>query len=176
MKKNVLFLIVVFCLSTALDAQDSACKDKEKLKVTVKDVQEINMVYYEFTGPYDQSFNNFGELMAYIQQNNIPMGANSLGIFYDDPATVSADKLRSDIGFVVAKKVDVTGNYKFKTIPAGKAVAVKYSAMDEIMLAYEKVSKYIMDNGIKTAPYSIEMYYSADPNVVDAEILFMIVD
>jgi effector-binding domain-containing protein len=134
------------------------------------------MVYYEFTGPYEQSFNEFGQLMSYIQQNNIPMGPYSLGIYYDDPATVSADKLRSEIGFAVSQKAEPTGKYKFKTIPAGKAVATKYSSMAEIMPAYEKISKYIMDNGIKTAPYAIEIYYGSDPNVIDAEILFLITE
>lgn len=176
MKKIFFLLIPIAFLKITLMAQENVTTSENKFTVTVKDVQEINMVYYEFTGPYEQSFNNFGQLMAYIQQNNIPMGASSLGIYYDDPAIVSADKLRSEIGISVSKKVETTGDYKFKTIAAGKAVSVKYYSMNEIMQAYEAISKYIMDNGLKTVPYSLELYYSADPNVIDAEILFLIAE
>jgi DNA gyrase inhibitor GyrI len=175
--KNTLFLLsILSCLTLTLTAQEKSGTDSEKFKVTIKDVPEITMVYYEFTGPYEQAFNNFGQLMGYIQQNKIPMATYSLGIYYDDPVTVSADKLRSEIGFGVTQKVETSGVYKCKTLAAGKALAVKYSSMSNIMPAYEAIGKYLAANNIKTLPYSVEIYYSADPQVVDAEILFYLAE
>jgi DNA gyrase inhibitor GyrI len=175
--KNTFFLMILMtCFTMSLIAQEKTGTDSVKFKVTIKDVPEITMVYYEFTGPYEQAFNNFGQLMGYIQQNKIPMAAYSLGIYYDDPVTVSADKLRSEIGFGVTQKAETTGIYKCKTLAAGKAVAVKYTSMSDIMPAYEALGKYLTANNIKTLPYSVEIYYSADPQIVDAEILFYIAE
>jgi DNA gyrase inhibitor GyrI len=173
MKKLITLCILFTCTSGFLAAQDKNAEKKD-FKVTIRDFAETNLVYYPFTGPYDQSFNNFGKLMAYLEQNKIPLGACSLGIFYDDPATVSADKLRSEVGMMVAKKAEVKGEFRFKVIPAGKAVSVRYKSMDDIMAAYQAIGKFVAEKGIKTEPYSIEIYYSADPAIVDAEVLMII--
>lgn len=165
--------IAVFC-SVILTAQTE--KTMEKFKPEIRDVNEIHMIYYDFTGPYDQSFNAFGELMQFIQTNQLPMGPQSLGIFYDDPEKVPANELRSEIGFMLTKAVEGTDKYKYKKIEATKAVSVRYTSMDDIYPAYTAISNYIIENNLNTAPYSIEIYYSADPNVVDAEILMLIKD
>lgn len=171
--KKVLF-IIASCIAISIVAQDSTNISAKNFEIKIRDVNEIHMLYYEFTGPYDQSFNNFGKLMEYINKNQLPMGPYSLGIFYDDPEKVSADKLRSDIGYMLAGKVEPTEDYKYKYIPACKAVSVKYKSMEEIMSAYQAISKYIMNNKLKTQPYSIEIYNSFDPGTIDTEILFLI--
>ena len=134
------------------------------------------MVYYKFTGPYMNSFNDFGKLMEYINTNEIPMGPYALGVFYDDPAQVPEDQLKSEAGYMVQEEVEVSDNFFYKKIPAGKAVSLKYHSMEEIMPAYEAIAKFMQEKEIKTVPYSIEIYYSPDPSVVDAEILFLIKD
>jgi AraC family transcriptional regulator len=177
MKKIMKRIITLSLLLTSLTVYLSAQENKDasnKFQVSIRDFPETNIIYYSFTGPYDQSFNDFGNLMSYIQQNKIPMGANSLGIYYDDPATVSADKLRCEVGYMITKKVSVSGKYKIKTLPAGKAVSVRYKSMEDIMAAYQTIGQYIAEKGIKTEAYSIEIYYSSDPTVVDAEILMII--
>jgi effector-binding domain-containing protein len=173
MKKIITLCLLITCLIVNLSAQENNDASNQ-FEVSIKDFSETNLIYYSFTGPYEQSFNDYGNLMAYMQQNKIPMGQYSLGIYYDDPLTVSADKLRCDVGHMVTKKVKVSGQYKIKTLPAGKAVSVRYKSMSDIMNAYQTIDKYIKEKGIKTESYSIEIYYSADPNVVDAEILMLI--
>ncbi|MBN1116003.1 MAG: GyrI-like domain-containing protein [Bacteroidales bacterium] len=170
MKKQFLSICLTL-LTTVIMAQNST---QTAFKVEEKQMDAITMVYYNYTGAYMHSFDEFGQLMGYIQQNQIPMGSYTLGVFYDDPATVSEAQLRSEAGFMVAKQVDVSGKYKCKTIPAGKVVSVRYKSMDEIMAAYEALSKYIAEKQLKTKEFSVEIYYSADPSVVDAEVLMYI--
>lgn len=140
------------------------------VKVKVKDMQEMHVVYYEFIGAYDQAFNDFPKLMGYIQSQKLPMGPYSLGIFLDDPQQVPASELRSEVGFMLTGPVETTGDYKYKKVPGGKAVTAKYNSMEEIMPAYEAIGKYIAENNLKTAPFSIELYYSYDEKNIDAEI------
>lgn len=166
--------VLSYTLITLLTISLSNAQKESKFKPSIKDVSEINMVYYSFTGPYDQSFNNFDDLMAYLQQNNMPIGAHSLGIFYDNPEQVAPNKLRSEIGFMVNEKVHVSGNYKFKNIPGSKAVSCRYKNNEDLKPAYQAIEQYITANNLKTEPYSVEIYYSADPAVIDAEILMFI--
>ncbi len=145
--------------------------------VAIRDVDKIQMVYYEFTGPYEQSFTEFGQLMSFVKENNMTMDKFSLGIFKDDPEATPADKLRSEIGLAITSKakIDLSG-YKYKELPARKAVTVKYKSMDEIMPAYKAIEDYIKANNIKTENYSVELYYGQDPANMVSEILFYITD
>lgn len=151
-------------------------KSQETIKVEVKNLPEMNVVYYEHTGAYDQSFNNFSQLMEYIQKKQLPTGASSIGIFKDDPKQVSAEDLRSEIGFLLTKEVSVEAPYKFKKLKACKAVSAKYTNMEQIMVAYQAIAEYIAKNNLKTGEFSIELYYGNDETTVDAEIFIPIID
>jgi AraC family transcriptional regulator len=175
MKKTILLSILFLC-AAFLHAQENKESVPPEIQVEVKNVPEIQILYYEFTGPYNQSFSKFSGLMDYIKNNNIPLGEHALGIFYDDPNEVPAEQLKSEAGFMVTKEVNPANGYLFKKIPAGKAVIAHYKSYDQIMAAYGAIEKYISDNGITTAPYSIEIYYNSDPSVVDAEIRMMILE
>jgi effector-binding domain-containing protein len=176
MKTKSILLIFSTFLTVIAMTQETQVKKAKDFKVEIKELDDIHMVYYEFTGPYQDCFNDFGKLMEYIQTNQLPMGAYSLGLFYDDPENVPAEKLRSEPGYMVQGPVKGNDDFKYKKIPATKAVSVRYKSMEEIMPAYEAISKYIAENSLKTEPYSMEIYYSYDPNTVDAEILFLMKD
>lgn len=168
MKKSTLLLsitaaIILVCNSLNFYAQD--------FPVELKAIDEISLVYYKFTGPYMNSFDNFGALMNYLQESNAPFGPYALGIYYDDPEVVPAEKLRSEIGFMVSAPVKESEIYKMKTLPKGKALSVVYKSMDQIMPAYQALGNYIAANSLKVKPFSLEIYHSSDPNVVDAEII-----
>jgi effector-binding domain-containing protein len=169
------FICVGFFLASSIDGISQE-KDT-KFDISIRKVEEIHMVYYDFTGPYDKSFTDFGQLMAFVQKENIEMGPFSLGIFYDDPAVVDKTKLRSKIGIAVTSNAEFKSEkFNYKKIPAGKAITVRYKSMEDIMPAYTAISEYIASNNLKTENYSVELYYGNDPNSIDAEILFYIKD
>lgn len=143
-------------------------------EIEIKELPEMHLVYYEFTGAYPAAMEKFEDLMKYLMANSIALGPHSMGIFYDDPAVVPENELRSEIGFLVNGPVEVSDGYKYKKIEACKAVCTKYTSMEEIMAAYGEISGYIVENKLDTAPYSMELYYGNDPNVIDAEIAFTI--
>ncbi len=175
MKKITFLTILALCCIYKVHAQNEKTSSPA-MQVEVKDIPEIQMVYYEFKGPYMQSFSKFTALMDFIKNNNIPLGEHALGIFYDDPMAVPEDQLKSEAGFMVKSIVEPKEGFLYRKIPACKAVAIRYKSYDEIMPAYQAISKYISEKNLKTAPYSIEVYYSSDPSVVDAEILMPIVN
>jgi AraC family transcriptional regulator len=174
MRTHFIFVLMLSALMLHSMAQEkSSCtgKAKNNFEVTVKNTDAIHMVYYEFTGPYKDSFNDFGKLMEYMQTNNISMGSNALGVFYDDPEMLPEDELRSEAGYMVTGKVDVSDGYKYKKIDGKKVLSVWYNNMDEIMPAYAALGKYAEENHVQLEGYSIEIYYGMDPENMKTEIL-----
>lgn len=157
-------------------AQETTIKTEKDFKIEIRKIDEIHMVYYEFTGAYQDCFNDFPKLMEYMQKNQLPMGPYSLGLFYDDPENVPEEKLRSEAGFMVQRPVTVGNGFKYKKLPARKAVTTRYKSMEEIMPAYAAISNYIIKNKISTEDFSMELYYSYDEKEVDAEIVFFLKD
>ena len=173
MKTKHLFLIICAMIALNLSAQDGGqSRDKQKaFEVKVKEVDGFHMVYYEFKGPYDQAFGEFMALMEYLANNNIEMGPNALGIFYDDPEETAAEELKSDVGFMVKGPAPSGERFKYKKVDGFKAVSVKYYSMADIQKAYEVLGKYIVESDLVPTGPAYEIYYSNDPNVVDTEIL-----
>jgi len=174
MKMKFFLGLIIISLQLGIMAQNP--ETEKSMEPTIRKVDKIQLIYYNHTGPYQQAFSNFGQLMGYIQQNQLPIGPNSIGIYYDDPETVPENELRSEVGFMLMKPVEGSDNFKYKEIPAGKAVSIRYTSWEEISPAYEAIGKYIAENNINTVPYSVEIYYSSDPSVVDSEILFFLTD
>ncbi len=156
--------------------QENNVKTTSDFKIEIRELNEIHMVYYEFKGPYQDSYNEFGKFMEYVQKKGLPMGQYPLSIFYDDPEKVPAEELRSEPGHMVLGPVEVSDGYKYKKIPASKGVSVRYRSMDEIMPAYKAIAEYLEKNNINAEEFSLEIYYSYDANIIDAEILFLIND
>ena len=173
MKKQSILLVLILIIST-MTTKASEPTTKPSFDVKIRTVEPFEMLYYEYTGPYEQSFNDFENLMAYIQQKGIAMGPYSVGLFYDDPQEVPAENLRSEPGIMVQKNFAPEEPYKCKTVDGGKAVTVKYHSMEEIMPAYQAIAEYIEANKLETKDYSLEIYYSFDPNTIDTEIVMFL--
>lgn len=171
----MLMLMSCFLITSILAQDKAACPDKEKsFEIEVKDVEGFYMVYYEFKGPYEEAFDEFMSLIEYLANNEIEMGPNALGIFYDDPEVVAPEDLRSEVGFMVTGEVPSNEKYKYKKIENFKAVATKYYSLEDIKDAYQAVGEYLQENELVPGEYSFEIYYSEDPVKVDTEILMPI--
>ncbi|MBN1180948.1 MAG: GyrI-like domain-containing protein [Bacteroidales bacterium] len=169
MRTKHLLLSICAMIALSLAAQDGG--KQKAFEAKVREVDGFHMVYYEFKGPYDQAFGEFMSLMEYLASNNIEMGPNALGIFYDDPQDVAPENLRSDVGFMVKSPAPSGEKFKYKKVEGFKAVSVKYYSMEDIQKAYESLGEYLVQSDLTPKGPAYEIYYSSDPNVVDTEIL-----
>jgi hypothetical protein len=90
------------------------------------------------------------------------------GIYYDDPATVAKEQLRSDIGVIVDDQYSselfrLQGKYTVKTRPKQKALVVEFpyhsqlSIIAGVMKVYPELTTYITANNIPMSPM-MEIY------------------
>ena len=81
------------------------------------------------------------------------LSQTGIGIYYDDPASVSWAELRSDIGAVImpqdSSKLTNTKEIKIKTLPAGTKIVVEFPLKNTIsymiwpMKVYPVITKYM---------------------------------
>ena len=94
------------------------------------------------------------------------------GLSYDDPALVSAEKLRYEACIEVDSDVEQDGDFKVQTIGGGKYLVVLHvGAWDKVHDAYVKAFDWLKENKVdcRIAP-CIEKYLNT-PDEVDIENL-----
>jgi len=125
-------------------------------------------VYEEFAGPYRDTGPVFDKVNAALEKEGIqpPRG---LGIYYDDPAKVPADKLRSKCGSIIEgenlKKFEkVKEKFKVIVIEKSRGVVVEFPIKNALsymigpMKCYPFMAKYIQEKGYKLKGNAYELY------------------
>jgi len=110
------------------------------------------LVYEEYVGPYMNTGKVFDKVYNAVKNDGIET-TRGLGVYFDDPSKVPADKLRSECGVVIeskdaAKFARVSRKYMSKKIKASDSLVVEFpirssfSYMIGPMKAYPALGKY----------------------------------
>ena len=110
------------------------------------------MAYKSFVGEYSKSGPVMDEVYQALSGAGI-MSATGVGIYYDDPALVSGENLRSDLGAIVVgadiTKVPQQDGLKIKNIAGKQSILVEFpikntaSYMVGVVKAYPVLQKYM---------------------------------
>ena len=121
-------------------------KNKEQIKVEVKEMPEFNVAYVRHIGPYQGNGALFEGLINKLMTWAGPRGlvrfpeTQLLAVYHDDPNITEADKLRTSICLTVPPDTRVDGDIGKMNIPAGQyAVAHVEVADDEFQGAYDAI-------------------------------------
>jgi hypothetical protein len=134
----------------------------------VKSAGPFNMVYEDYTGPY----NNVGPVFDQVYQNLKKDGLDTkrgIGVYFDNPQTVAAEKLRSQCGSIIEEnqmqKFDsIKSKYKFQILPARNSLILTYHVRSTLsfmflpMVAYSAMEKEINARNLKPGGVPYELY------------------
>lgn len=148
--------------------------------MTEKAMAPYVIAYTTFTGEYK----NVGPVMDKLYSALSGAGVTSMtgiGIYYDDPAAVSGQSMRSDIGSVIdqkdfAKLNKKSSDYKLKVIEGGDKVVVEFPYKNSLsymvwpIRVYPIVNAYLKEKGYKSDLPRIELYD------VTGKMIYYIVD
>lgn len=121
-----------------------------------------------FTGHYSKVGPVMKETDVKLKEAGIK-ATRGFGIYYDDPATTSAEKCRSFVGSILEpfdenKITDLQGKgFKTDSVPLAKSVVVEFPAKSMLsymigpMKAYPALSKYMKEKNYAPA-LSLEIY------------------
>lgn len=130
----------------------------------------FTIAYESFIGPYAKTGPVFARVTEALKAEGI-VATRGLGIYYDNPSQVPADKLRSDCGAVIEEK-DLAQLNKIRTKFQVKEIAQKDSVVVEFpirnalsymfgpMKAYPVLTKYIGEKKYRVT-MSYELYDEA---------------
>lgn len=147
------------------------------LQVEIRQSEPRKAVCMSHHGPYFMIGKTFGEISAWIGENNLEQ-AEMIGIYYDDPSVTPAEKLRSDAGMFVPNDYATDDPCVHVVEVAGGtyAVATHFGTYDGLSNAWgELMGKWLPTSGygcgfaLANQP-SFEVYINDCDKVPPAEI------
>ncbi len=168
MKKIILFILGGLVLLILLAAFYFSLFSS--VNISEKNTGGEILVYQERVGSYQQSGPALAKIFSDLKNNfgiNCQIG---LGIFYDNPQRVAAEKLRSDLACVLPggdagklEKLQSSPSFKVKRNPVIKNVVARFpyrnplSYVLGVIKVYPKISNYLVKHNYQPAP-AVEVY------------------
>lgn len=142
------------------------------MDVSIKQQPELRVGTVRHIGPYEkvsQAFERLGAVMTGAQR---PPHPQLLALYYDDPQTTPAERLRSDAALTFPAGSDVPAGLIERRVPAGKyASAVHVGPYDKLGKAWGEFKAELDRRGWKpTGAVSYEMYLTDPMSVPPAEL------
>ena len=131
-----------------------------KIVITQQEMWPYTLVYEAYTGDY----NTVGPVMDKLYNwliDDVQIKTDKwFGIYYDDPAVVAKEQLRSDIGVIVDDQYSselfrLQGKYAVKTRPKQQALVAEFpyqsqlSIIAGVMKVYPELNKYVIANNLQ---------------------------
>ena len=112
-------------------------KNKEQIRVEVKEMPEFNVAYVRHIGPYKGNSDLFESLFSKLMTWAGPRGllrfpeTKVLSVYHDDPKITDEDKLRTSACITIPKDTPVDGEIGKMTIPGGKFAVASFEILSE---------------------------------------------
>jgi AraC family transcriptional regulator len=151
------------------------------MDVRITQQPEVRVGTVRHIGPYETISQAFERLGAVLSGAKRPANTQLLALYYDDPQTTAADRLRSDAALAFPQGFDVPAGLIERRLAAGKyASAVHVGAYDQLGNAWATLKKEVAARGLRaTGAVSYELYLNDPMNVPSSELrteLFMPVE
>ena len=142
----------------------------------IKHFPKTHVAYVSEMGPMGEAVKRgFDRLFAWVKAQNVQPLGPSIGIFYDDPAKVPPEKLRSELCVPVAHEVQASGLVQIKDIGDVQVAAIVYQGEQNIMTAYNQLYDWLHAEGYRDSGAPIETYQSKPGEELRAEVAVPIV-
>jgi AraC family transcriptional regulator len=145
-------------------------EEKASYEIRTKTTERMTLIYLKHTGPYDQMGEVFARLAEYATKKELT--GDVVGIYYDDPAQVPAEELRSEIGLVAREGTVPDSGYSMQVVPAQKVVyTILKGPYDEIAKEYPYMMQWIEENGYEASGPLMEIYLEAGPDIPQEQLV-----
>jgi AraC family transcriptional regulator len=97
-------------------------------EVSIRQLQPVRLAALRHAGSYMEIGTTFERLFAWAAGRSlIGPQTRSIGVYYDDPDAVPAEKLRSEAGIVVGPEVAVDGDLHIVEVPGGRHAVLHHT-------------------------------------------------
>lgn len=166
MKKIKIISVAVIVIVIAVASLLAYLGMFSKVTVTEKEMGPYTYAYQKFVGSYYKTGAVFQTVNGLLKTAGVE-GESGIGVYYDNPATVEASKLRSDCGAIIAagdvEKIKKIKELSVATQPKAMFLVVELPVKNSLsymvgpMKAYPAIGKIMLEKKYKPAA-GIELY------------------
>ena len=137
----------------------------------IKHFPKTRVAYVSEMGSMSEAVKRgFERVFAWLGAQGVhPLGP-SIGIFYDDPAKVPAEQLRSDLCVPGADDVQVSSPVQIKDIGDLQVATIVYQGEQNIMSSYNELYDWLHAQGYRDDGAPMETYLSLPGQELRAEV------
>lgn len=163
--KTILWLAVIILVLALINRRYLG--GFKKVEVKEQMVGPYTIAYTEFVGDYSKVWPSMDKVYLALSGVGI-LSATGVGIYYDDPAVISGENLRSDVWAIVVgdeiTKVPQSAEIKIKNIGGKMSMVAEFpiksavSYMAGVIKVYPALKKYITEKGYSSEVPVMELY------------------
>lgn len=168
---GILFLIAVIAIIIILSHYGLYAN----VTITEKEVGPYTLVYKKHIGDYTKVGSLMSSIKADLETKYNIKAEKSFGLYFDNPETVDADKLRSVVGYIIENKTvadleNLKADFSVKEYPKSKSVVSEfpYKGLPSIIIGifrvYPDFMNYIETNNYPLTPI-MEIYNSEEEKI-----------
>lgn len=142
------------------------------MKIEEKKMDEKQVAYISFKGPYDEVPVLMGEIVGFVMAKSLQIMGPPFGIYYNSPQEVLVEELVYEVGIPFAGEAQEEGRIKIKIMPAQLVLsAIHKGPYNEVGTVIGALGEHAYKNGYEIVGAPMEIYLS-DPNeVAESELL-----
>jgi len=179
MKRFVLFVLSVglavslfFCAKDKGETQEPVTAKDKFAGIQQKTIEPFYFVALKHTGPYEDHQKVITEFIGLFQQLNQEPTGPMMGIYYNDPSQVPAEKLQWAIAFpvkdsIMVKEPLICGKWTNRQIISYLYVG----PYEETGKAYQLMDEYLAKENLVQSGPVIERFLDPDPSKVAPDSL-----
>jgi len=163
-----------YVTSEHISSFDPLIDEESTMKVIIKQLDDILVAYVDHVGPYQNCGQAWDTLCGALAPEGLLGGdAKMIGVSYDDPDVVSADKLRYQACVSIAETFTTTDKISFKTIAGGSyAVTTHIGSYDNLNKTYRQLfGLWLSQSDYEAADKPCIEIYLNDPESTEPEDL-----
>ncbi len=144
----------------------------DSVEFSVQKSGPYNLIYKENRGPYAGIRIILNDVLKYVVDQKKIKVLQGFAIFYDDPAKVPADSLRSIAGVITDSLYDVSAPYKSALFPKTEAVVGVFPIRSFLSYTsgtfkfYPQLQKYVSSKKLTLSGPVLEIYDSAKRRII----------
>ncbi len=138
----------------------------DQVTFSIQETGPYNLIYKEHKGPYTGIRLVLNDVFKYVVKQKKVRIKQGFAIFYDDPAKVPSDSLRSIGGVITDSLPEVSAPYKTALFPKTKAVVGVFpirsflSYTSGTIKFYPQLQNYLSENKLQSSGPVMEIYDS----------------
>ena len=137
---------------------------KMNAKVTVQQVEELQLAYISHKGEMEKIGGVFNRLIQWATPKGLMNQENLrlLTIYHDSPKITSPDNIRSSVAIALNSPISVDGEVSFKKVKPGKCIVSRFEMTpNEFQQAWESNFVWMSENGYKKSDQDpFEIFYN----------------